>query len=175
MAKKKCFEIEVKMNKKRILFLICWLIPFLLIDQLTKCYARNIISKSTINIIDGILEFRFLKNTGAAWGSFSSMTSMLSIITIIMIIAVVFIYMRIPFDKRMLPLRMLLVFIITGAVGNLIDRIAFKYVTDFIYFRLINFPIFNVADIYVTCSALIMAILILFYYKDEDFEWLKFR
>ncbi len=163
------------MKRKRILFLVCWFIPLLLIDQLTKYYARNVISKKTINIIDNVLEFRFLKNTGAAWGSFSSMTSMLVIITIIMIIAVMFAYMRIPFDKRMFPLRMLLVFILTGAVGNLIDRIVFKYVTDFIYFELINFPVFNVADIYVTCSAIIMAVLILFYYKDEEFEWLKFR
>lgn len=163
------------MKRKRILFLVCWLIPLLLIDQLTKYYARNVISKKTINILDNVLEFRFLKNTGAAWGSFSSMTSMLVFITIIMIMAVLFVYMLIPLNRKMFPLRILLVFIITGAVGNLIDRIVFKYVTDFIYFKLINFPIFNVADIYVTCSAVIMAVLILFYYKDEDFEWLRFR
>lgn len=163
------------MKRKQILFLVCWFIPLLLIDQLTKYYARNIISKNPINIIENVLEFRFLKNTGAAWGSFSSMTSMLAIITTVMIVAITVVYMRVPLDKRMFPLRIMLVFIITGAIGNLIDRIVFSYVTDFIYFKLINFPIFNVADIYVTCCAIIMAVLILFYYKDEDFEWLKLR
>ena len=57
-----------------------------------------------------------------------------------------------------------------GAWGNCIDRITLNYVVDFLYFKLIDFPIFNVADIYVTVAAFAVAILICFYYKDEDFE-----
>ena len=63
-----------------------------------------------------------------------------------------------------------LIFFIAGAIGNLIDRICNKYVIDFLYFKLINFPIFNVADIYVTCAAFAMMALGLFYYKDEDID-----
>ena len=51
----------------------------------------------------------------------------------------------------------------------MIDRIAHQFVIDFIYFKIINFPIFNVADIYVTVSVTLLVILILFYYKDQEF------
>ncbi|NMB42654.1 MAG: lipoprotein signal peptidase, partial [Clostridiales bacterium] len=78
-----------------------------------------------------------------------------------------------PQVKRYNILRILLVLIIAGAIGNLIDRIRLNYVVDFIYFALINFPIFNVADIYVTVSTFVFLILALFYYKDEDFEFLE--
>jgi signal peptidase II len=57
-----------------------------------------------------------------------------------------------------------------GAVGNMIDRIFRKYVVDFVYFSLINFPVFNVADIYVTVAAVMLVILILFFYQEEDFD-----
>ena len=52
----------------------------------------------------------------------------------------------------------------------MIDRVWHGYVVDFIYFRLIDFPVFNVADIYVTCAAVAMVLLVMFYYSDEDFE-----
>lgn len=55
-----------------------------------------------------------------------------------------------------------------GAVGNMIDRVFRKYVVDFIYFSLINFPVFNVADIYVTVAAFMLVVLILFFYQEED-------
>ena len=57
-----------------------------------------------------------------------------------------------------------------GAVGNLIDRVWHHYVVDFIYFSLINFPVFNVADIYVTCGVICLFILILFVYSDQQFD-----
>ena len=60
-----------------------------------------------------------------------------------------------------------------GAFGSLIDRVARGYVVDFFYFKLIDFPIFNVADIYVTVTMVLLIGLILFYYKEEDFEFLR--
>ena len=69
---------------------------------------------------------------------------------------------------------MILVLIAAGAVGNFIDRMANGYVVDFFYFKLINFPIFNVADIYVTCGITVMVFLMFFRYKEEnDFDFLK--
>ena len=61
------------------------------------------------------------------------------------------------------------------AIGNMIDRLKLDYVVDFLYFSLINFPIFNVADIYVTLSAIYLVILLLFVYKESDLEFLSFR
>ena len=57
-----------------------------------------------------------------------------------------------------------------GAFGNMIDRAFRGYVVDFFYFKLIDFPVFNVADIYVTVAAFAMIILGLFYYKEEDYN-----
>lgn len=69
-------------------------------------------------------------------------------------------YLFDPFDRR--------------AVGNLIDRVRLNYVIDFFYFKLIDFPIFNVADCYVVVACIIFAFLILFYYKeDSDFDFLR--
>ena len=67
-------------------------------------------------------------------------------------------------------INLILIFFVAGAIGNLIDRIVNNYVVDFFYFKLINFPIFNVADIYVTVAAFAFIILGIFYYKEEDFE-----
>ena len=78
-----------------------------------------------------------------------------------------------PQNKKYTALNYIIVFLIAGAIGNYIDRIAKNYVVDFIYFSLINFPVFNVADCYVTVSVILLFILILFYYKDDDLEEIK--
>ena len=68
-----------------------------------------------------------------------------------------------------------LILIAAGAIGNLIDRVRLGYVVDFFYFSLINFPVFNVADIYVTVSSFYLVILLLFVYKESDLEFLAFK
>ena len=73
-------------------------------------------------------------------------------------------------EKKFLPLRICAVLIMAGAYGNCIDRIRYGYVVDFFYFKLIDFPIFNVADIYVTVSVAAVIILLFFYYKEEDLD-----
>ena len=64
------------------------------------------------------------------------------------------------------------IMLFAGGIGNFIDRVRFNYVVDFFYFKLIDFPIFNVADIYVSVSCVFLAILIIFFYKDKDFDFL---
>lgn len=81
-------------------------------------------------------------------------------------------YVKMPHTKHFLPLRICMTAIAGGAIGNMIDRIKLNYVVDFFYFELIDFPIFNVADIYVTLGAAFLILLILFYYKEEDLELL---
>ena len=63
--------------------------------------------------------------------------------------------------------------ILAGAVGNLIDRIMNGFVVDFIYFQIINFPVFNVADICVTLGVIFLIIFLLFKYRNTDFETQK--
>jgi len=163
----------VKGAKKNIIIFLLIFVPGLLLDQLTKYFARKDLEAGEKVLIKKVLELRFLKNTGAVWGSFQGKALVLGIVSIILILALCYMLVKIPYSKRNIPLIIAFSLIICGAIGNLIDRLYFKYVTDFIYFSLINFPIFNVADIYVTCSTFLLIFLILFVYKDEDFEWLK--
>ena len=80
-----------------------------------------------------------------------------------------------PEDKKYNILHFLLVLIASGAIGNMIDRIRLEYVVDFFYFVLINFPIFNMADIYVSVACVLLAVVMLFVYKEEDLNFLNIR
>ena len=146
------------------------------VDLFTKvCAVDALRGSAPIPLIDGVLELRYLENRGAAFGMFQSGTFILSLISLAALIVLVVIYLMIPDGKKYLPLRLVLIFISAGAAGNLYDRITLKYVRDFIYFSLIDFPVFNVADIYVTCSVFILAFLIFFYYKEEDLQFMSSR
>ena len=90
--------------------------------------------------------------------------------TIVLFLLVCVIYIRIPKEKMYLPLRVIAVLFLAGAAGNFIDRVRQGFVVDFFYFSLINFPIFNVADIYVTTATIALIVFILFYYKEADLE-----
>ena len=92
------------------------------------------------------------------------------IVAVIACIVIAALLLRIPRTVLMMPFHLCLVFILSGALGNLIDRLTLGIVRDFIYFSLINFPVFNVADIYVTCATFVLIILILFRYQEEDFH-----
>ena len=87
----------------------------------------------------------------------------------------IFIYFRIPDTKKYSALLLIITFIFSGAIGNLIDRIFLNYVTDFLYVELINFPVFNIADCYVTVSVFILSYLIIFKYDDNDLNFLSFK
>ena len=85
-----------------------------------------------------------------------------------------FFYGKIPQGRHYFPMRVCAVLVCAGAVGNLIDRVFQQYVVDFLYFSLIDFPIFNVADCYVVIACFLFAYLILFFYKEEELEWFTF-
>lgn len=142
-------------------------------DQLTKHAVRTYLKSKTVSIIKNILELTYLENRGAVWGSFQNQTAIFLVLTVVFSALILFAYSKLPETKKMAPLGYLMIFILTGAVGNFIDRAVFGFVTDFIYFKLIDFPVFNVADIFVTCATFTAAFMLLFYYKDDEFEWLK--
>jgi len=146
----------------------------LILDQFTKNLAvKHLCGKSPFVIIKGVFELQYLQNYGAAFGIMQNQLSFLIPLTIVISILGVYIFTRIPFTKRFEALRWTLYFFMAGAIGNFIDRISLGYVVDFLYFKLIDFPIFNVADIYITCSCIVLILLMFFYYKDEDLEQIK--
>ena len=131
---------------------------------------------SSIPLIPGVLSFTYHENRGAVWGIMQGQIPILIVSTVIILGIIFFIYSKIPDTKKYIWLRIIAVMITGGAVGNFIDRVFRHYVVDFIYFELINFPIFNVADMYVVCAAALLIIVSLFVYKDDtDFDFLSFK
>ena len=146
-------------------------VALLIIDQITKLRAvATLKNQEPFVLIDGVFELHYLENFGAAFGILQGQRTFFVIITVIILIVVFYIYAKMPKTKRFNILRMILVLIGAGALGNFIDRTRQGYVVDFFYFKLIDFPIFNVADIYVTGSAIALVVFILFYYKDADLK-----
>lgn len=149
------------------------------LDQYTKALAVEHLKDGAIPLIDGVFELRYLENRGAAFGMLQNQQTFFLIVAVITLAAMTLIYVRMPHTKKYVPLRICLVSIVAGAIGNMIDRIRLDYVIDFFYFKLINFPIFNVADIYATCASILLILLLIIYYKDEDidevYNTLKFK
>lgn len=147
----------------------------LFFDQFTKYLAVFCLKdKPARPVIDGVFEFRYLENRGAAFGIMQNKQYIFVAGAVLICIVLLILYRRIPPAKKYIPLRICAVLLAAGAAGNMIDRIRFDYVIDFLYFRLIDFPIFNVADCYVVISCIVFALLILFYYRDEDdFSFLR--
>ena len=157
-------------KRKWVLF-IDFFVMFLLIalDQYTKYLAVvNLKDRPAIPVIEGVFELNYLENRGAAFGMLQNQKVFFIFIACIILVAIFYVLFKIPKDRKYIWLHILLVLIASGAVGNMIDRVRLEYVVDFLYFVLINFPIFNVADIYVTCSAILLVVLILFLYKEQD-------
>lgn len=149
-------------------------IVLLLLDQYTKYLAVvHLKGQQAIPLIKDVFELQYLENRGAAFGSFQGKQGMLFLITVIALLAMLYVYVKLPRTKRFVPLELTIILLISGAVGNMIDRVMQQYVVDFFYFKLINFPIFNVADCYVTVAMVLLIILVGFIYKDEEFEFLR--
>lgn len=150
-------------------FIGCLLLVVL--DQFTKVLAlQNLKGQEPITIIPDVFQLLYVENRGAAFGILQNKQWVFLIITAIVLAALIWALPRMSRERHFLPLRLCLCFIGAGAVGNMIDRIFRGYVVDFFYFKLIDFPVFNVADIYVTTSAIVLIFLIVFLYKEEDFN-----
>lgn len=163
----------MKKEKRNIHYLaaICGSVVLIILDQLTKqLVVENLKDNPPFIIWKNVFQLEYLENRGAAFGLFQNQRTFFYISVIVICIVVIWFYKKVPMTSRYLPLRICAVCIMAGAWGNCIDRIRLNYVVDFLYFKLIDFPIFNVADIYVTVSTFTVAVLICFYYKEEDFE-----
>lgn len=140
-----------------------------LLDQATKLAAVSALKDGgPFVLIPGVFQLQYLENRGAAFGLLQNARIFFLAVTLIALAAVIYVLVRLPLKRKYIVLRFLMVLIAAGAVGNMIDRVFLGYVRDFLYFSLIDFPIFNVADIYVTCATILLILLLLFYYKEED-------
>lgn len=147
-------------------------------DQITKYFAViKLKDRSPFVLVKDILIFRYLENPGAAWGILSGKRIIFTVLTIAVILFMLLLIIKIQKDfsylenkKAVTALQWVLVVLLSGATGNLVDRIRLGYVIDFIYFKPIDFPTFNVADCFVTISTIILLFLLLVGIKEHDWN-----
>ena len=167
------------MSKRKIFILLLDFIAILLliaIDQYTKNLAViHLKNKSAFSLINGILELNYLENKGAAFGMLQNQKFFFIFVAVVILGVISYILYKTPDTKKYYLLHILLSLISAGAVGNMIDRIRLDYVVDFIYIVWINFPIFNVADMYVTFATAVLICAMLFYYKESDLSFISFH
>ncbi len=155
------------------LFIIVGLLCF---DQYTKKLAILYLKDSPAYVlIDGTLELQYLENRGSAFGMLQNQKFFILFVGIVFLMVILFFLFRLPEKRKFVIVHILLSMVIAGGLGNMLDRFRFDYVVDFISFILINYPIFNVADIYIVVATVSLFLLFLFVYKESDLEFLKFK
>jgi signal peptidase II len=133
-------------------------IIIIIMDQVTKyIVSTKIPLNSSIEVIPGIIFISHVKNSGAAFGVFQNKTNVFIVISVIAIILIIILKIKLNLDFILYNIS--LGFILGGAIGNLIDRIVFKEVIDFIHLR--YFAVFNIADSFICIGFGIVVILIL--------------
>ena len=139
----------------------------LVFDQWLKAYmTANIPLGQTQPLIPGIIELRTVHNYGAAWSSFSGQRWLLVIVTCCIVAAVAWCLIR-----RIVrhPLGVAACFmVVSGGIGNIIDRVRLGYVVDMFNLLFTEYPVFNVADIFVVCGAILGAIYYMWIYEKYD-------
>ena len=140
-------------------FLLAALI--LILDQGTKIWAAQVLRKQPLVLIPGALELTYLENRGAVWGLMQGWRIVFLAATFLFLGVIIWFYSKKKKEMTVLT-RVILALLFSGAVGNLIDRLLLGYVRDMIYFRLINFPVFNVADSAICIAAGLLVIETLF-------------
>lgn len=153
--------------------IICFFL--VVFDQITKYFARLHLKEQPMAVLEGIFSFHYHENRGSVWGILQGKVDFLLLVSIVLFIVLIFAYIRIPKTAFYRPLIWILVFMIAGAIGNTIDRLFFGYVTDFLYFELINFPIFNIADCYITVCAFLTLFLVFTRYREDEFTFLSLQ
>lgn len=167
------------MNKKKkiSLFVDAIVIALLIaLDQITKYLAViHLKGKNAFSLIPNVLELKYLENRGAAFGMLQNQKAFFICMEVLILLIVCYILVKCPTHKKYRMGRICMVCIAAGDVGNMIDRLIQDFVVDFIYFVPINFPIFNVADIYVTLATIGLLLLLMLVYKEEDLSFLSFQ
>ena len=161
----------MKQKISQIIIFLCVAGAVVGLDQWTKAWAIRVLAGGdSITLIPGVLELTYVENRGMAFGLLQDGTVFFIVATAIVLALIVFLLIRLPKTKRMIPFLLIVAGVTGGAIGNLIDRVFRTFVVDFIYVSVIRFPVFNVADSFVTVGCILLAALLLFYYKDDDLK-----
>ena len=135
-------------------------------DQFTKYLTvANIALYEDVPFLPGLLQLTYVQNTGAAFSMLQDQQWLFAAIFLVLTAAVIY-----DFWKKAMPFtnleRWLIVFIYAGGVGNMIDRFRLGYVVDMIELEFMNFPVFNVADCFITCGCILLMVHLIFFNKE---------
>ena len=149
----------MEMNKRIILLSTM----FLILDQILKILVNNYLNDS-INIINNFFKLNYVRNTGASWGILSGNKILLIIISIIILCVLIYFIKNFKKNTRNIIAFSLL---IGGILGNLIDRICYGYVIDYLDFNIFgyNYPVFNLADTFIVIGVILLIVAII---RGED-------
>lgn len=134
-----------------------------LADQAVKFFVRSTLTLGgSMVLIPNVLNITYVRNTGAAFSSFSNATTILAVISlvvsILIFLAIILKWIRHPFGRFTLML------LLAGAVGNFLDRAVVGYVTDMIQLRFVNFAVFNIADSLLVVGGILLVIYVIFFW-----------
>ena len=162
-----------KKNKILLFIDLLVLLALLALDQYTKYLAIvQLKNQAPIVLWKDVLELQYLEN---AFGMLQNQKYFILFVGFVFMAVLLFFLFKLPRTKKFYVVHVALSAIIAGGLGNMIDRVRFDYVVDFISFVLIDFPIFNVADCYIVVFTILLFLLFLFVYKESDLEFLNFK
>lgn len=138
------------------------------LDQIIKNWAAETLVNGDITLINNVLYLKYAENTGVAFSMFSDNRWILVGITAVMLVAVLAFFLSGKVTDKLMLFSLSL--LLSGGVGNLIDRISLGYVIDYIDVRVINFAIFNLADICICVGAFLLCVAVYFSDKEEKEE-----
>lgn len=146
---------------------ICIIVIGIVLDQIFKYLTvENLSNIITLPIIQDVFHLTYVKNDGAAFSMLSGKQGFLKIMTIIVVCLIFYYIWKNRYDKKKTGVLIGISMIQSGAIGNLIDRVRLNYVVDYFDFRLINFAVFNFADVLIVCGTILLAILMIVFNKD---------
>lgn len=148
------------MKKKEIIFTIL----LLFLDQGSKYGMEHLLQNQSISIIPNFFSLNYVQNTGGAWSILSGNTIVLIIISLVCLFALAYMKPTVK-DSKLKSISFTLLY--AGIIGNLLDRIVFGHVKDFLSFTIFgySFPVFNIADILIVTGACLLVITI---WKGEN-------
>ena len=158
-------------SRMRLLFYGLFAALIVVADQITKLLVLDKIPlHSQIKAIPGLFHLTYVQNTGAAFSSFQGMRWLFVGIFLVLTAALLFEYFKKPMAFATFE-RVCLAAVYGGALGNVIDRVRLGYVVDMICVDFMDFPVFNVADCFITCGSVLLLVHLFFFnkafWKDE--------
>ena len=147
-------------------FYVIFVGAVVLADQFTKALVvANIPLGGHVAFLPGFLDFTYVRNTGAAFSSFEGMQWLFALIFLVFTLGIIYeyFYKRMPFTGFE---RWMIAAIYAGGLGNMIDRLRLGYVVDMIETQFMEFPVFNVADCFITCGCVLLMVHLFLFHKD---------